>query len=108
MISNITKPEIDQGVHIPIVYKGAITRQRAKILQHKFNESMILASDLGQVKPVEGDTKDVIKRGALKSSLKNSPPPLLPCETSTSTAIEDPCVVKPVEGDTKDVIREVP
>ncbi|KAL0802506.1 hypothetical protein Bca101_057682 [Brassica carinata] len=66
MISNITKPEIDQGVHIPIVYKGAITRQRAKILQHKFNESMILASDLGQVKPVEGDTKDVIKRGALK------------------------------------------
>ncbi|KAL0802505.1 hypothetical protein Bca101_057681 [Brassica carinata] len=66
MISNITKPEIDQGVPIPTVFKGAITRQRAKILQHKYNENMILASDLGQVKPVEGDTKDVIKRGVLK------------------------------------------
>ena len=52
MISNITKPETVQDVPlvpVPTVLKGAITRQRAKVLQHKFNESMILASDLGQV-----------------------------------------------------------
>ena len=52
MISNITKPETVQDVPlvpVPTVFKGAITRQRAKVLQHKFNESMILASDLGQV-----------------------------------------------------------
>ncbi|KAG5411051.1 hypothetical protein IGI04_007370 [Brassica rapa subsp. trilocularis] len=50
MISNITKSETVQEVPVPTVFKGAITRQRAKVLQHKFNESMILASDLGQVK----------------------------------------------------------
>ncbi|XP_056849846.1 uncharacterized protein LOC130499619 [Raphanus sativus] len=66
MISNITKPETEQEVPIPTVFKGAITRQRAKILQHKFNESMILASDLGQVKQAEEDIKDVIKRDAVK------------------------------------------
>ncbi|KAF2556771.1 hypothetical protein F2Q68_00015213 [Brassica cretica] len=52
MISNITKPETVQEVplvSVPTVFKGAITRQRAKVLQHKFNESMILASDHGQV-----------------------------------------------------------
>ncbi|KAL0678683.1 hypothetical protein Bca4012_006664 [Brassica carinata] len=47
---NITKSETVQEVLVPTVFKGAITRQRAKILQHKFNESMILASDLGHVK----------------------------------------------------------
>jgi len=66
MISNITKPDDEQEVSIPTVFKGAITRQRAKILQHKFNESMILASDLGQVKQAEEVTKEVIKGDAEK------------------------------------------
>ena len=77
MISKITKPETIQEVSVPTVFKGAITRQRPKILQHKFNESMILASDLGHVKLTEGAAEDNIKKGALKieeSSLKKDGP----------------------------------
>ncbi|KAL0713429.1 hypothetical protein Bca4012_020407 [Brassica carinata] len=36
---------------MPIVYEGAVTRQRAKVLQHMFNESMMMA--YGQDKPKE-------------------------------------------------------
>ncbi|KAG2248223.1 hypothetical protein Bca52824_087851 [Brassica carinata] len=64
MISNITKSETVQEVPVPTVFKGAIIRQRAKILQHKFNESMILASDLGQVK-LAGESS--LKKDELKS-----------------------------------------
>ena len=66
MISNITKPETVQDVPlapVPTVFKGVITRQRAKVLQHKFNESMILASDLGQVEDSS------LKKDELKSEL---------------------------------------
>ncbi|KAF3532030.1 hypothetical protein DY000_02039591 [Brassica cretica] len=66
MISNITKPETVQDVPlapVPTVFKGVITRQRAKVLQYKFNESMILASDLGQVEDSS------LKKDELKSEL---------------------------------------
>lgn len=48
---NLTQPEEATDVPMPIVFKGPITRKRAKILQHKFNESMMLAFDCGQDKP---------------------------------------------------------
>ncbi|KAF2570401.1 hypothetical protein F2Q70_00004114 [Brassica cretica] len=48
---NPTQPEEAKDVLMPIVFKGPITRKRAKILQHKFNESMMLAFDCGQDKP---------------------------------------------------------
>ncbi|KAF2578734.1 hypothetical protein F2Q70_00012554 [Brassica cretica] len=69
MISNITKSETVQEVPVPTVFKGAITRQRAKILQHKFNESMILASDLGHVK-LAGESS--LKKDELKSEEETS------------------------------------
>ncbi|KAL0716173.1 hypothetical protein Bca4012_065495 [Brassica carinata] len=77
MISKITKPETAQEAPVPAVFEGAITRQRAKVLQHKFNESMMLASDLGQVKPADEVTEETIKKDALKiedSSLKKDGP----------------------------------
>ncbi|KAF2561073.1 hypothetical protein F2Q70_00017113 [Brassica cretica] len=77
MISKITKPETAQEMPVPTIFKAAMTRPRAKILQHKFNESMILASDLGQVKPTDEAAKDKFKKDALKieeSSLKNDEP----------------------------------
>ncbi|KAL0796346.1 hypothetical protein Bca101_067723 [Brassica carinata] len=61
------------SVTVPTVFEGAITRQKAKVLQHKFNESMMLTSDLGQVKPADEVTEETIKKDALKiedSSLK--------------------------------------
>ncbi|KAG2307225.1 hypothetical protein Bca4012_083773 [Brassica carinata] len=77
MISKITKPETTQEVPVPTVFEGAITRQRAKSLEHKFNESMILTSDLRQVKPADEVTEEIIKKDALKiedSSLKKDGP----------------------------------
>ncbi|KAG2330143.1 hypothetical protein Bca52824_001323 [Brassica carinata] len=79
MISNIAEPETVQEVPVPTVFKGAITRQRAKVLQHKFNESMILASDLGKVKPAEALTvKD--------SSLKKDEPKREPAEKNQASS----------------------
>ncbi|KAL0796347.1 hypothetical protein Bca101_067724 [Brassica carinata] len=66
MISKITKAETAQEVPVPTVFVGAITRQRAKVVQHKFNESMMFASDLGQVKPADEVTEETIKKNALK------------------------------------------
>ncbi|KAF3501327.1 hypothetical protein F2Q69_00043025 [Brassica cretica] len=37
---NPTQPEEAKDVPMPIVFKGPITRKRAKVLQHKFNESL--------------------------------------------------------------------
>ncbi|CAA7031839.1 unnamed protein product [Microthlaspi erraticum] len=36
---DLTEPDL-QDVNVPTAYKGAITRQRARILQHKFNHSI--------------------------------------------------------------------
>ncbi|KAF2572994.1 hypothetical protein F2Q70_00002156 [Brassica cretica] len=85
MISNITKPVTVQEVPLvplPTIFKGAITRQRAKVLQHKFNESMILASYLVQVEDSS------LKKDKLKSE---------PAEKNQASS-EDICPFIPEQG----------
>ncbi|KAG2330068.1 hypothetical protein Bca4012_020378 [Brassica carinata] len=43
---------------MPIVYEGPMTRQRAKVLQHKFNESMMMAYGQDKLKEMELISKE--------------------------------------------------
>ncbi|XP_024009240.1 uncharacterized protein LOC112084352 [Eutrema salsugineum] len=50
---DLTEPQL-QDVKIPFIHEGSITRQRAKILQHKYNQSMLQAmSQVDQDRPRE-------------------------------------------------------
>ncbi|XP_024016373.1 uncharacterized protein LOC112089851 [Eutrema salsugineum] len=50
---DLTEPQL-QDVEIPVIHEGPITRQRAKILQYKYNQSMLQAmSQVDQERPRE-------------------------------------------------------
>ncbi|XP_024013867.1 uncharacterized protein LOC112087974 isoform X2 [Eutrema salsugineum] len=70
LTKDLTEPEL-QDVEVPIFHEGPITRQRAKILQHKYNQSMMQAmSQVDQVKPQEDQEVDPLKAQAWTGLLK--------------------------------------
>ncbi|KAL0898793.1 hypothetical protein Bca101_082754 [Brassica carinata] len=75
MISKITKPETAQEVPVPTVFEGAITRQRAKVLEHNFNESMMLASDIGQKDALKIEDSSLKKDGPKRELAKKNQAP---------------------------------